>query len=154
MNLVLLKRWPVLSKMTWTIKGGQFYSLKGILQKYFGILFIPLLKQSIQETLVNILELNDIFVDQVVAYETVPNQQLENLLGEEDLPDWMVFFSPSGASYSLPILDRFHQENLSQVRLVAIGPTTQKEIEKLGYQVYRTAGKPTPGAVRQALVEE
>jgi len=106
-----------------------------------------------KETLVNILELNDISVDQVVAYETVPNQQLENLLGEEDLPDWMVFFSPSGASYSLPILDRFHQENLSQVRLVAIGPTTQKEIEKLGYQVYRTAGKPTPGAVRQALVE-
>ena len=107
-----------------------------------------------QDTLENIMESADISVDHIVVYDTVPNQNLEKLLEEEHLPDWVVFFSPSGANSSLPVLDKIHKENLFKVKLVAIGPTTQKEIENLGFKVFITAEKPTPEAVKDALLDD
>ena len=87
-------------------------------------------------------------------YDTVPNQNLEKLLEEEHLPDWVVFFSPSGANSSLPVLEKLYKKNLFNIKLIAIGPTTQKEIENLGYKVFKTAEKPTPEAVKDALLND
>jgi len=92
-------------------------------------------------------------LDHIVVYETETNKELCKLLKKEDFPEWMVFFSPSGAKSSLPALKEIHGEDLSNVRIVAIGPTTKKEIEDLGYKVFRTASNPSPEAVKQALLD-
>jgi len=93
-------------------------------------------------------------VDHIVVYETETNRDLIKLLKEEEIPDWLVFFSPSGANSSIPILKNIHQEQLSSSKIVAIGPTTKKEIEDLGFKVFRTATKPTPEAVKKALLDQ
>eukprot|EP00092_Neocalanus_flemingeri_P099340 GFUD01126728.1.p1 GENE.GFUD01126728.1~~GFUD01126728.1.p1 ORF type:complete len:124 (-),score=31.82 GFUD01126728.1:3-374(-) len=106
-----------------------------------------------KDTLGTMLDSYGISVDHLIVYETAPNQNLENLLENEKLPDWVIFFSPSGAISSLPILKKFYSENLSNAKLIAIGPTTKKEIENLGFEVYKVADKPNPEAVMQALLD-
>jgi len=107
-----------------------------------------------KDTLGNMLESSGISVDHLVVYDTAPSQNLEKLLDNEKLPDWAIFFSPSGATSSIPILKKIHSEDFKKVKLVAIGPTTQKEIENLGFEVFKVAVKPSPEAIKQALLED
>jgi len=93
-------------------------------------------------------------VDHLVVYDTEPNKNIEKLVANENRPDWAVFFSPSGATSSLPIMNKIYQAELHKIKLVAIGPTTKKEIESLGFEVLRTASKPNPEAVKLSLVED
>jgi len=106
-----------------------------------------------KDILEHVLEPHKISLDHSVVYETETNTGLGKLLKTEDFPEWIVFFSPSGAKSSLPYLKEIHRENLSNIRIVAIGPTTKKEIEDLGYKVFRTASNPSPEAVKQALLD-
>jgi len=105
-----------------------------------------------KDTLEHVLESHNIFLDHIVVYETETNKELEKILEKEGLPEWMILFSPSGARSSLPLMKGIHSENLSNVKIVAIGPTTKKEIEDLGYTVFRTASNPSPEAVKKALL--
>jgi len=118
-----------------------------------GLLLFP--KGNLaKETLGSILESRMISLDQVVVYKTETNQNLEKLLREVALPDWAIFFSPSGVTSSLTILERIYLEDFSKIKLMAIGPTTKKEIESAGYEVFRTASKPNPESVSRALLDE
>jgi len=106
-----------------------------------------------KDTLEHVLESHKISLDHIVVYETETNKELGKLLEKKDFPKWIVLFSPSGVRSSLPALKEIHGENVSNIRIVAIGPTTKKEIEDLGYKVFRTASNPSPEAVKQTLLD-
>jgi len=97
------------------------------------------------------LEENKITVDDIVVYDTAPNSNLEGLLRHHSIPNWMIFFSPSGARFSLPIMHRIAEEKFKAVRLMAIGQTTKKEIEDFGYHVDSVSEKPNPQSLIKAL---
>lgn len=74
-----------------------------------------------------------------------------------------MFFAPSSAEFSLPIL-REHfafspakgedDQDTRFCRVAAIGPTTVTHIEeKCGTRVDAVAGKPTPEALGEALLD-
>ena len=83
-------------------------------------------------------------VDDVIVYETVTNRSLVSALQTlQVLPDYIVLFSPSGAAASLTILIESQQDKLKHTKIIAIGPTTQAEIERKGLKVYKVLSKPT-----------
>ena len=107
-----------------------------------------------KDVLVNILTENNYVVDQVVSYETVGNPKLELLLQRLDIPEYIVIFSPSGATASLQILQTLYGPELDKVKLIAIGPTTEAEIVKLGHRVSGVVSKPNPASLGQLLSGE
>jgi len=59
------------------------------------------------------------------------------------LPDWMVFFSPSGVKVvNKYLLNSVH--SWSKVKKASIGPTTARAMRSLGWTVDAIADKPTP----------
>lgn len=107
------------------------------------------LKQDILE---KSLRENSIEVQVVETYETVQHSELEQSI--VDLMavkiEFVVFFSPSGIKFSLPILKK-HEKNLKDVQIVAIGPSTRKSLEDNELQCYRMCTKPTPESLLEAL---
>ena len=94
-------------------------------------------------------------VDEVTVYETIPNGELPSSLQSLDVfPDYIVIFSPSGAAASLPILEKHHQLKLKQSKIIAIGPTTRAEIERLGFQVHKVVSKPSAESLGDLLTED
>ena len=94
-------------------------------------------------------------VDEVTVYTTVPNRELPAAIGAlEEFPDFIVIFSPSGAVASLPLLQQKHPESLKQAKIIAIGPTTSGEIEKLGVPVYKVVRVPSAEALGELLTED
>ena len=92
-------------------------------------------------------------VDEVTVYRTIPNRDLRSgLQTEKELPDYIVFFSPSGAAASLPVLQEKHPETFHQSKIIAIGPTTRAEIEKMGFSVYRVVSKPSAESLGDLLL--
>ncbi|WFD26988.1 uroporphyrinogen-III synthase [Malassezia nana] len=75
-------------------------------------------------------------------------------------PHWVVFFSPSGGDYALPELTRRgwimpgdHEKNLCKI--ACIGTTTAAWVENtLGYAPDAIAARPTPDALRHAIVHQ
>ena len=107
-----------------------------------------------KDVLVNILTENNFVVDQVVSYKTVGNPKLQSLLQCLDIPEYIVIFSPSGVTASLQILQTLYGPELVKVKLIAIGPTTEAEIVKLGFHVYGVVTKPNPASLGQLLSGE
>ena len=94
-------------------------------------------------------------VDEVTVYETITNRGLvSSLQSLEVFPDYIVIFSPSGAAASLPILEENHPEKLKQSKIIAIGPTTRAEIERLGFQVHKVVSKPSAESLGDLLTED
>lgn len=105
------------------------------------------LKQDILET--KLVEYG-FSINPVTVYETVAHSDLEENLTkiiDGDLES-IVFFSPSGVNFSSEIIQRL---GVANVKFVAIGPSTAKAIEKVGWSVYKTASKPTPESLVQAI---
>ena len=106
-------------------------------------------------TLVSVLTSSGLEVDEVTVYETITNRDLvSSLQSLEVLPDYIVIFSPSGAAASLPILEKYHPENLKQSKIIAIGPTSRAEIERLGFQVHKVVSKPSAESLGDLLTED
>lgn len=87
-----------------------------------------------------------IVFDELVVYETHPAASLD--VSSHSHLDWLVVFSPS----ALDALRHATGLDRSQVRLVAIGPTTAEALTKAGWTVAAVAAAPTPEAVVDALV--
>ena len=104
-----------------------------------------------RETLTQTLKSSDYNIDEVVTYTTHSNPNLAAIIEKLTVPEFIVFFSPSGvtASWSL-ILKRFENE-FDQIKIVAIGPTTASEIEKQGYNKSRIVKKPSPVILGETL---
>ena len=94
-------------------------------------------------------------VEEVVVYKTVPNRDLRAALDAvKVLPDYIVIFSPSGAGASLPALLDNHPDTLRQAKIIAIGPTTQAEVERLGFKVDKVCGRPSAEALGDLLTDD
>lgn len=107
-----------------------------------------------RDTLKEILTSNGLSVTEVVAYETCPNEELKNAthraLAQMGVPNYAVFFSPSGFQYTLTVIDR-ESLPLEKVKIIALGPATFKHICDLGYSPHGMAEKPDPYSLLQLL---
>nr|XP_022910499.1 uroporphyrinogen-III synthase-like [Onthophagus taurus] len=105
------------------------------------------------DILKNKLSKSSITLEEVEVYETVTNEHIEEDFGKvtESLnvfPEYIVFFSPSGLKAIETIL---FQLPLNSMKLIAIGPTTESAMIKLGLTVFGVAEKPTPSDVLKLL---
>ncbi|WFD22941.1 uroporphyrinogen-III synthase [Malassezia equina] len=81
--------------------------------------------------------------------------------GEQEIhPDWVVFFSPSGGDYALPELTRRgwltpNDPAKNLCKIACIGQTTATWVNNtLGYAPDAIAARPTPEALRNAIVNQ
>lgn len=107
------------------------------------------LKQEVLETA---LQEHSIDVQCLEVYETIQHPDLRKSI--EDLEplkiDFIVYFSPSGVKFSLPIL-RSLEIDLQNCKIVAIGPSTRKCLEENNLQCYKMCSKPTPESLLEIL---
>uniref|UniRef100_A0A1B6D6U8 Uroporphyrinogen-III synthase n=2 Tax=Clastoptera arizonana TaxID=38151 RepID=A0A1B6D6U8_9HEMI len=102
----------------------------------------------------NLKPLN-IKADCVEVYVTLPHptleQQLINVLKKKKITV-AIFFSPSGVQIGLPHL--MHNVDYGkEIKLVAIGGTTEKCLKDLGFSVSGTAPEPTPEGLAEILMK-
>lgn len=97
-----------------------------------------------RDLLPSVLSSNGIATEEVVSYQTEANPNLKILLSDIAIPEYVVIFSPSGASASLPILKELYGEAVSQIKFIAIGQTTEAEIVRLSFNVSHVLEKPNP----------
>lgn len=95
------------------------------------------------------------FLDAVEVYETVAHTELEQNLKKaliDQKAEYLAFFSPSGVNYTNAILKKLDVD-LQNCKLIAIGPSTRKCLETNGFEVYKTAEKPSVEYLVKALLD-
>lgn len=91
----------------------------------------------------------------VTVYETKTHHLLEQMLHDiilqsSSFPQIIVYFSPSGVRSTLPVLLKL-EVPLHLLKLVAIGPTTEKSLLDNKLKVCSVASKPTPEHLLDAV---
>lgn len=97
---------------------------------------------------------NNILLEEIECYETVAHSELEqNLISalKDENSEYVAFFSPSGVNYCNAIFQK-HEIDLSNKKLIAIGPSTRKSMESNDLSVYKTAEKPSVEYLVKALL--
>lgn len=137
---------------------GNAESLSALIVKDFqdGSLPLPLLfpcSNLKMDTLPRTLKEHNISVDIVTSYVTVPHPQLRDSIIQlaHKVPNYLVFFSPSGVNYTLPLLREHNLITGVKVNVVSIGNTTARALEDAGICVNRICVKPTPEDLMEAL---
>lgn len=109
------------------------------------------------DELSNKLSSKGVSVVAVTVYQTRVHEQLEQRLHEiilhnSGFPEIVVYFSPSGLKFTIPVLEKM-EVPLHQLKLVAIGPTTEAAF--LGYKLKArsVASKPTPEHLLEAVLK-
>lgn len=106
-----------------------------------------------QDILGDNLRAHGIQLEYVEVYETIPHPNLESAVKEikcnSDI-DFIVYFSPSGVKYSLPFV-KTHEIDLSKIKLIAIGPSTQKCMRDNDLKCYKMCEKPSPESLLEIL---
>lgn len=95
------------------------------------------------------------YLDAIEVYETVAHSDLEANLKHaliDDKAEYLAFFSPSGVNHTNAILKKLDVD-LANFKLIAIGPSTRKCLETNGFEVYKTAEKPSVEYLVKALLE-
>lgn len=90
----------------------------------------------------------------IVCYETLPNPSLQNdmrkLLTEGKIPDFIIFFSPSGVKYSLPIFKNVDID-VNNTNIIAIGPTTNQSLVENEVKVSGISPSPSPSGLLHVI---
>lgn len=93
-------------------------------------------------------------LNEIEVYETVRNKSIklkvEELIQHQGLPEYVVYFSPSGVQYTEDIVSSGILP-LDQLKVIAIGPTTEKELREKDIPVYSVASIPDPEGLIQAF---
>ncbi|KAK2167779.1 hypothetical protein LSH36_24g08000 [Paralvinella palmiformis] len=101
------------------------------------------------------LEENNIPFHTIITYETIKHPSILKNISEtcSDVPpDYMVFYSPSGVNFTLPVLKEISID-VHKIKCVAIGPTTSQSLENsLHGPPAAVARKPTPNEVKSAIM--
>jgi len=105
-----------------------------------------------QDTLEKSLKKSSINVTSVELYETVEDPKMEKSIRELKAlhVDFMVYFSPSGIKFTLPLL-RKHDINLTSIKIIAIGPSSKKALEEKGLECFHSCKEPTPQSLLETL---
>lgn len=107
-----------------------------------------------QDILGQNLRKNLIQIESVELYETISHPNLETAIKEikkDNDIDFIVYFSPTGIKFSLPLI-MMHNINLENVKLIAIGPSTQKCLLQNNLQCYKMCEKPSPESLLNCLI--
>lgn len=73
-----------------------------------------------------------------------------NLKLKEGIPSNLIFFSPSGVGFVVPILKDIGY-NFDESKIIAFGPSTGKKIIELGLNLFGIAEEPSPSAICDCL---
>ena len=105
-----------------------------------------------KETLPKKLKDANIQLHTCTVYVTQQHPSLTAKLKEylELRPDFAVYFSPSGVSFSQEVIK--HADCYQQMKHVSIGPTTRDTLEKSGIEVFGSAARPCPEAVLEIIM--
>lgn len=107
------------------------------------------------ETLPSSLQAAGLTVQCLTVYETTPDdnlkQNLEAFISNNGCAEYIVFYSPSGVKYAFHLLQQLGFL-ISDVKLVAIGPTTEKAITANGAIVWGTSVQPNAQHLLQLLL--
>lgn len=103
------------------------------------------------------LKKHDISVDELAIYETLPNPELQMdidgiLRDKKGQSEYMVFFSPSGVNNSLQYL-KPPRWDLTKSKIIALGPSTEKELQQKSVEVYAIPKAPTPADLAKLIIE-
>ncbi|XP_032794365.1 uroporphyrinogen-III synthase isoform X1 [Daphnia magna] len=135
---------------------GNAENLSSLIVKDFqkGCIPLPLLFpcSSLKlDTLPRTLAEHNVPIDIVNSYVTVPHPHLRDFVMQlsQKKPDYLVFFSPSGVTFSLPYLKEFGL--IASVKNISLGNTTAHALEEAKIGVSRICNKPTPEALIIAL---
>ncbi len=86
--------------------------------------------------------------EELVVYRTLPAESID--LTEDDAPEWVVFFSPSGVN----AVSNQWPDSWQHTQRAAIGNTTAKAITQMGWSVSAIADKPEPQSLLEAIQQE
>lgn len=107
-----------------------------------------------KDTLSTKLKASGFSLCEVEVYETVKNEEIDRnvdrLVQQKGLPEFVVYFSPSGVKYTEGIVSSGLLP-LSQVKVLAIGPTTEKELVSRNIPVSAVAVTPGSDGLITAL---
>ncbi|CAH1258271.1 UROS [Branchiostoma lanceolatum] len=107
------------------------------------------------ETLPSALSAANIPLTELRVYQTTSHpdidKRLDAYITEQGVPEFLVFFSPSGVKFSQPALQKLAANDLSKIKIAAIGPTTAEAMTSAGLAVACTAEKPNPRSLLTAI---
>ncbi|XP_071090624.1 uroporphyrinogen-III synthase-like [Haliotis cracherodii] len=110
-----------------------------------------------RDVLVQHLKEKDLAVEEITVYETNPNDALESsvkgVLHNQGLPEFAVFFSPSGVQYTEPLVKKGLLP-LDKIKVIALGPATKLEVEARGVTLHGVTAKPEPTSLVTLLKQE
>ncbi|CAG9862648.1 unnamed protein product [Phyllotreta striolata] len=105
------------------------------------------------DTLTAELEKENICLDGILVYHTKENPNIEEEMKKstqnfQNIPEFLVFFSPSGVQATLSYLSHF-----TDSKVIAIGPTTETALKEKNIQVSGVAKQPTPQDVLDQILQ-
>lgn len=107
-----------------------------------------------KDSVPDILKASGIQVAEIISYKTTCHpciqESWEYLIRSEGNPEYLVFFSPSGVEFVIPVLLSMLTD-LSVFKFIAIGPSTEKALQTCGQQPWKVAAKPNPKSLCEAL---
>lgn len=112
----------------------------------FGAPLLFLCGNRRREELPALLEHGGTAYEELCVYETRLRTDVD--VATPSVPDWLVFFSPSGVK---AIQRSGGEALLERVRIAAIGPTTADAVREAGWTVDAVARRPAPDALCQAV---
>lgn len=109
-----------------------------------------------RETLPSLLSQRGILLEEISVYHTKAHPQLEENLNfataqGTEFPEYIIFFSPSGIKYALPILNKLNAP-FDSIKVVAIGGTTQAALKEANVSVWSCSTKPNPNDLLKAIL--
>ncbi|XP_057317470.1 uroporphyrinogen-III synthase-like [Hydractinia symbiolongicarpus] len=108
-----------------------------------------------KETIPTKLAEKKISVKSVSCYKTVPNKQFISkfkLFLDKSIPDYIAYFSPSGIDFYFSQIKELLGD-ITVVKFLCIGRTTEKALKNFDADVYGVAKKPTAQGLLDAIKE-
>lgn len=137
-------------------EAGNAKQLGEVIIRNFQPTFKPLLYicgNLKRDDLPNILESQNFKFKLITSYKTVKHKNLEKTISlqlHEAIPDYIVFFSPSGVDFAFPIFSEL-QLDINTVRIIALGPSTNAALLSNKIDVYGVCREPTPKGLLDIL---
>ena len=103
-----------------------------------------------KETIPTQLAKADLELKAIAVYKTSENKMLKENMDDKVIPEFIVFFSPSGVEFTSSHLKRMEISS-ENTKFVAIGPSTRQALVNHGYKVYSMSDKPSPQSLLEAL---
>ncbi|KAL4232258.1 uroporphyrinogen-III synthase [Mactra antiquata] len=96
-------------------------------------------------------------LNEIEVYETIRNKEInsrvKDYIDKKGTPEYVVYFSPSGVQCTENLISS-NILPVKSLKVVAIGPTTEKELIKQHIPCYGVARKPDPNGVLEVLTKD